>query len=138
MNKHDNLAIAEEFIKSLEAFDNTALSKLVTDDFTWQVVSPSFGAKPQLGKGFSEIAMKMQGAQFIPGALTFEIVRTAVDGGSVVLEVNTSGTTKKGRTYNNWYIHWFEMQDGKIKLWREHVDTKYLMDTFYAESVVSG
>jgi ketosteroid isomerase-like protein len=133
MTTSDNLAVVKQFVQALAACEKDKMVALIADDFIWQVPAPSLGAEPQSGLGVPEILVATLSAIFEPGALNLGVVRSAVDGDTVVLEVNGTAITKTGVHYDNWYVLWFELDNGKIKLFREHVDTKYVMDTLLAE-----
>jgi ketosteroid isomerase-like protein len=129
MSNSDNLAVIQKFNDALAAFDGGTAASVLADNAEWLIVGPSMGAEPVRGAALAEGVAANLSAMFAPGSLKFNIVRSVVDGNTVVIEFNVTGTTNTGIDYNNWYVNWYELENGKIKLWREHLDTKYAMDT---------
>ncbi len=129
MSNQSNLELVKQFVDAAGQQDKETLLTLVSDDFEWTVPAPSFGMAPNYGAAAIDALLAVLGGSFAPGEWRSEIVRTAVDGSSVVLEVHVTAKSKTGKQYDNWYVHWFELKDNLITLWREHSDTKHAMDT---------
>ena len=58
------------------------------------------------------------------GEAKFEELNAISVRDSVVLEVKVIARTKSGNQYEILYVHWFELEAGKVSQCREHVDTK--------------
>jgi len=48
----------------------------------------------------------------------------------VAVEAESYAELHNGRLYRNSYHFLFELEDGKIKLIREYLDTQHVIDTF--------
>ena len=127
MSDRVNEEVAKRFFLSMIEGDQDTALAMITEGFEFCLVPKSLGKEPEYGA--AAIKSKLEGRKgLFEGKLKAEITRLACDGDTVVLEVNIIGKTTKGKIYDNWYIHWFELKDGKIALWRQHVDTKYAID----------
>ena len=65
-----------------------------------------------------------------PAGVTVTLHRVIVEGEDVVAEVETHGTRRDGRLYNNRYAQLFVVRDGKIIGRREYMDTIHANDLF--------
>jgi ketosteroid isomerase-like protein len=128
MGKSENLAVAEAFLAAVANKDADAMRALMNEDLEWLIVSPTMGSEPQHGTTVADMLCERLRGTF--ASIDIEIVRAVVDGEAVVIEAHALGEGNKGEKYDNWYIHWFEINNGKVSLWREHLDTKRIFDTF--------
>jgi ketosteroid isomerase-like protein len=61
--------------------------------------------------------------KLFPDGADFEFTKVVADGDTVVFEQRMRARTVNGRSYDNRYCFVFEMQDGKVKVIREYMDT---------------
>ena len=134
MSNGSNPAIARQFFSALQAGDRDQLVSLICDEFEWTVVARSLDFGTQ--RGVSAIDTILEGIRgtFRPGSVQMKVVRSACEGNSVVLEIYTTATTQAGTAYDNWYVNWLELKDGKVLRWSEYTDTKYATDLLSGET----
>lgn len=122
----ENLQVARRLLASLLSADKDQAIGLITEDFEMSL-PVSVSTRPISGFGafgkYVEAATKV----FVDGAVFEEINAVSVRD-TVVLEVKVIGRARSGRQYENLYVHWFELEAGKVSRWREHVDTKRAME----------
>ncbi|MAC36176.1 MAG: hypothetical protein CME47_01710 [Halieaceae bacterium] len=122
----ENLQVAKRLLASLLSADKDQAIGLITEDFEMSL-PVSVSTRPISGIGafgkYVEAATKV----FVDGAVFEEINAVSVRD-TVVLEVKVIGRARSGRQYENLYVHWFELEAGKVSRWREHVDTKRAME----------
>ena len=53
-----------------------------------------------------------------------------IAGDRVVVEAEGYMTLKDGRIYNNHYVYWFDLRDGKIVQAREFMDTQHVIEVY--------
>ena len=125
MQISDNLTVAEDFFAAFEKGDESKLLGLIHEDFTWIVPAPSLDLPPVKGEKAIKAVLAQIGNTLKAGTVRTNIVRTASQNETVVLEINITGETLNGKRYDNWYVHWLEFKDGLVIEWREHVDTMH-------------
>ena len=122
----ENLQVARRLLASLLSADKDQAIGLSTEDFEMSLpVSVSTRPISSIGAfgKYVEAATKV----FVDGAV-FEEINAVSGRDTVVLEVKVIGRARSGRQYENLYVHWFELEAGKVSRWREHVDTKRAME----------
>ena len=120
--EEENLQIVKNLLTSLLSADKEKALGLINENFEMSLpvsVSPRpISGVVAFGK-YVEAAAKV----FAEGVIFEEIGAVSV-GDTVVLEVKIIGRARSGRQYENLYVHWFELEAGKVSRWREYVDTK--------------
>ncbi len=124
--EEENLQIVKNLLASLLSADKEKALGLINENFEMSLpvsVSPRpISGVVAFGK-YVEAAAKV----FAEGVIFEEIGAVSV-GDTVVLEVKIIGRARSGRQYENLYVHWFELEAGKVSRWREYVDTKRAME----------
>ena len=124
--EEENLRIAKNLLTSLLSANKNQALGLINENFEMSLpvsVSPRpISGVVAFGK-YVEAAAKV----FAEGVIFEEIGAVSV-GDTVVLEVKIIGRARSGRQYENLYVHWFELEAGKVSRWREYVDTKRAME----------
>ena len=64
--------------------------------------------------------------------MTIEIQSMIAEGENVACEFTLQATTAKGKPYKNYYHFAFEVEAGRIRRVREHLDTRYAHDAFHS------
>ena len=112
------------------------LVAVVNDDSVWANASTSEPTTAGLADslltewGFSLLvlgllmAMAMVGAAF-PGGLEFTIVAMTCEGERIAIEAESDGVAASGRPYHNQYHFLMEVRDGKIRRFKEYMDTMH-------------
>jgi ketosteroid isomerase-like protein len=122
----ENLQVARRLLASLLSADKDQAIGLITEDFEMSL-PVSVSTRPISGIGAFEKYVEAATKVFVDGAVFEEINAVSVRD-TVVLEVKVIGRARSGRQYENLYVHWFELEAGKVSRWREHVDTKRAME----------
>ena len=122
----ENLQVARRLLASLLSADKDQAIGLITEDFEMSL-PVSVSTRPISGIGAFGKYVEAATTVFVDGAVFEEINAVSVRD-TVVLEVKVIGRARSGRQYENLYVHWFELEAGKVSRWREHVDTKRAME----------
>jgi ketosteroid isomerase-like protein len=118
------LEVAEKFMSRLAGDLLGAIDDYGADDLTWQFPPSLIGGVVWSGKARILKRMAPVLANFQPG--TMRIVQrkaTVHSGNDVVCEFDLEGVTAAGAKYENTYVFFFEVVDGKIAGVREYMDT---------------
>lgn len=137
MSDAHNQQQAQGFFAALARADKQALLAVFASNISWVV--PKTAVPPYAGThhGAEHIADMMLGSMqhtFVEGSLNYAILLWLSGPERVMAEVNLTGTTRDGRTYDNFYVFIFEMEGGLITQIREHVDTAYATRFFGAKT----
>lgn len=128
MNDSSQLATARQFFSALQAGDRDELVSLIRDDFEWTVAARFLDLGPQRGVAAIDTILAGIAGTFREGSVRMKAVRSVCEGNSVVLEIHTTATTLAGTAYDNRYLNWIELKNGKVHRWSEYTDTKYIAD----------
>ncbi len=110
----DNAAIVVRFLEALQAQDFDTFESLVADDLVYQNVGlPTIRGGRRVGR----LMRRME------GKVDFEVKfhRNVVDG-STVLNERTDAIVLGPLRLQFWVCGVFEIQDGRITLWRDYFD----------------
>jgi ketosteroid isomerase-like protein len=134
MSPEQNKQAVREFLAASARHDADLLSSLMTDDATYWVqgkphlFSPAgHKTKKQIIDYFKTPSMFKDGLVQSFGAFTAEDDRVAA-------EVEVTGITPNGKTYNNTYHYLFVFRGSKIAGVREYLDTQHAAEVFLAQS----
>jgi len=117
-----NLGVARKLLTSLMSADKDQAITLINENF---VMSLPVSVSPKPISGTRSFGRYVEAAtQVFVGEAKIEELSAVSVGDTVVLEVKVIARTKSGNQYENLYVHWFELEAGKVSRWREHVDTK--------------
>ena len=122
----ENLQVAKRLLTSLLNADKDQAIGLLNEKFE-MMLPVSVSPRPICGIGAFGKYVEAAAKVFVDGAV-FEEINAVTLRDTVVLEVKVIGRAKSGRQYENLYVHWFELEAGKVSRWREHVDTKRAME----------
>ena len=128
MSGPSKAAIVDAYMNAIRNADVSAFEALLAPDFTLTMPQPSFSAR-----GTMDRAQAIELLTTVP-AMSMEISTLRTTNTNVienatdyVVEVNSRAKLKSGADYDNMYMVWFRIIDGKIKWCREHMDTSYAM-----------
>jgi ketosteroid isomerase-like protein len=110
--------------------DPERIRQVFTEDATW-IAPPENATALALGMSADDLTtvdgivrlMTREFRKLFPDGADFEFTKVLADGDTVVFEQRMRATTVGGRSYDNRYCWVFEMQDGKVKVIREYMDT---------------
>lgn len=111
----DNIRAVEDFLNALQAEDFDTVDELLHDNLVYENVGFS---RIRGGRKTTALLSKMQ------GRIGFEVKihRIAADG-SVVLTERTDALILGPLRLQFWVCGTFELQDGRITLWRDYFDS---------------
>jgi ketosteroid isomerase-like protein len=121
----------EVVLKYLEAFrtwDPEQYGQYLTDDPVYHV-----GQSAHQGReGFAQVAR--YGTELYPNGTNAEIEAIIAEGDSVAARLVMRAVTNKGEDYENTYLLWFELEDGRIARQWEILDFRYAAEKFLPPS----
>jgi ketosteroid isomerase-like protein len=127
-----NKAVAARLFERFTAGDLPGVLDLLTEDATWWLPGkpgqlPVVGTrtKAQMARLFQAMLDRLE------GPLRMTIKGGIAEGDKVAMEVESLGTLKNGRTYNQEYHMLITVRDGKISAVREYLDTLHVQSVWY-------
>ncbi|WP_338889210.1 nuclear transport factor 2 family protein [Rhodococcus sovatensis] len=127
---HENEMVVRRFLTALETLNVPTISDLVTDDIRWKVpgtlaISGNYDGKSAFVDGFLAGAA----ALFQAGSLAFDIRHITAVGDVVIAEyVGTGTSASTGAAYRNEYCVYFGLNNGRIGVVREYLDTAHVAE----------
>jgi ketosteroid isomerase-like protein len=102
-----NHAIVRKFIQAMS--DGNITDELVTDDFTvWIVAADQICEKDPYVNGISNLP------KVFPNKLAFTIHSLTAEDDRVIAHFSGDGITTDGKRYQNDYLYFFKIRDGKV------------------------
>jgi len=71
--------------------------------------------------------------EMFPNGMTLTPKEMTAEADRIAVEAETYGKHVSGKIYNNFFHFKLVIQDGKIKEWKEYMDTKHASQTFFGE-----
>ncbi|HTJ64863.1 MAG TPA: nuclear transport factor 2 family protein [Alphaproteobacteria bacterium] len=127
-----NKALVRAFFALMNSGDPVKMARavdLLADDATYWIP----GDWPNAGTFDKAALAKMVevATDIFSGPLEIDIHGVTAEGERVAVEMESHGTFKDGRPYNNTY-HWlFVVRDGRIRNIKEYTDTAYANRAYY-------
>ena len=128
----ENKRIAHAFFDALGRGDRARLEALCSPDLEWSVPQAAVlhaGTHRGAAKVFDRM-LSAAGDAFVRGSQKLALELVAAEGAAVFVEARVRAEGTNGRDYENAYVFVFEIEDGRIRKLREHVDTRYAADFF--------
>ena len=124
----DARATFAQLFPAMLAKDRAALAELIHADVTWHL-PPFAKAEPKRGRAAAiEFLCTAGDAFYQPGSLALTPEVQALEGDRAVLVGWMTGTTLRGKRYENRYAFAMRFRDGQvIEAW-ELLDSKWLLD----------
>ena len=118
----DNKRITRRFFECLSQGDTKSVLDLYADDATvWTAGSLAFSGR----RSKQEVAPLMEGIlSAFPEGLRFTIHGMTVEGDRVAVEAESHGRHASGKLYNNLYHFLLVVRGGKVREFKEYLDTK--------------
>lgn len=121
-DEEQNLAVVRRLLAYMLNGDIEQATGLINEDFELAIPLSAGGRTFRGREGFGKFVGGV--GKMFDGGAKFEELRSVAIGDTVVLEVKALGQLHSGKQYENMYVHWFELKEGKVSRWREHADTK--------------
>ena len=133
--EHAPRQTAETFFAHLSANELDRAMDLLSEDSTvWIATMPAGSPGPEHTgttvpkPAFADMMAKSQ--QLAPAGMQFTIHRCLADQTEVAMELESRADLADGRLYNNRYVFWLRVEEGRITELREYFDSKYANDFF--------
>lgn len=133
MSLEANKQLARRFFERLDARDVPGALDVLSDDVRYWIlgrrdVIPSAGdhTKERLARIFDSMMSQLE------SGLDVTVKDVIAEGDRVALEVESRGTLKNGRIYNNQYHFWMRIRDDRVVEVHEYLDTQHVIATWYA------
>lgn len=123
-----NRDVVLEYLKVFRTWDPAQYERFLTDDPVYRV-----GETEHRGKeGFARVAR--YGAELYPNGTSPEIQGVVAEGDSVAVRMVMRAVTNKGVDYENTYLLWFDLDDGRIAAQWEIMDFRVTAEKFVSPS----
>jgi ketosteroid isomerase-like protein len=131
-----NRQITREFFAALSSGDVAKLALLYAEDFEiWTAGTLPFSGTR--GKAEALAGMDFVASLF-PEGLRLEILAMTAEGERVAVEAESHGIHASGRPYHNQYHFLVVIRDGKIRRFKEYMDTMHADDVLVKGSQATG
>ncbi|MED5622002.1 nuclear transport factor 2 family protein [Ideonella sp. BN130291] len=128
----DNKQLAASFFARFDANDIDGALATLADDATWWLAGkpdqlPGTGtlSKEQIARVFRRMTAQLE------DGLRMRVKHMVAEGDTVALEVQSHGTLKNGRVYDNEYHTVMRVRDGRICEVREYYDSLHVFHVWY-------
>ncbi len=123
MSIEENKKLARQFFEDLSRGDGAAVLDAYADDATlWTAGSLPFSGRHTLEE-VGPLMAEILGA--FPSGLRFTIQGITAEGDRVAVEAESHGQHASGRLYHNQYHFLMRFRDGKIREFKEYLDTMH-------------
>jgi uncharacterized protein len=133
MSIEQHKQIASSFCERFSAGDIQGVLDTLSDDVDYWIlgrrdVIPSSGQrdKARITRVFNAMCERLE------GNLRMTVKSAIAEGDRVAMEVESYGTLKNGRIYNNQYHMMMRIDGGKIVEVHEYLDTQHVLATWYS------
>ena len=131
-----NKEIAREFFAAMSRADVAKLDELYGEDFEiWTAGTLPFSGTR--GKADALAGMDFVASLF-PKGIRFEIRAMTAEGERVAVEAESFGTHASGLPYHNTYHFLVVIRDGKIRRFKEYMDTMHADEVLVKASAASA
>lgn len=122
--------LVERAIGAIGDLDIEAVSALLADDFVLELPFRADGG-PRCMESDQAVAF-MRALPTLLARMNFHdvVVHGAVPTGEIVAEYRSDGVTHSGRPYQNRYVSFITVRDGRIARWREFFDPTVVKSAF--------
>jgi uncharacterized protein len=130
MSTEENKRIVRQFFTCLSRGDTRAVLDLYADDATvWTAGSLAFSGR----RTKQEVAPLMEGILgAFPEGLRFTLHAMTAEGDRVAVEAESHGRHVSGKIYNNLYHFLLVVRDGKVREFKEYLDTQLAHEVLIA------
>ncbi len=129
--KNANEQLALDFFAALSTGDLDNLRPFLDENSVWEpMVKDIPGAGRYQGNQIIDDFLAPVRGMFAPGDPKVHVENIFSDGDMVCVESYSDGKLADGRTYMNTYCWTFRMNNGKIGLMREYMDSHYVATLF--------
>ena len=121
---HDDREVVTRYLEVFRTWDPAQYEVFLTEEPVYHV-----GQTEHRGRaGFAQVAR--YGAELYPNGTNPEIEAMIAEGDAVAVRLVMRAVTNKGEDYENTYLLWFDLEDGKIARQWEILDFRYAGEKF--------
>jgi uncharacterized protein len=106
------------------------IGKFLSDDSSWWVSGTVEGISGTYNKAETLALLEQVTQVYKTGALKIVPSNMIAEGNRVAVEAESYAELHNGKIYNNFYHYVFDLEGGKIKSFKEYMDTQHVRDTF--------
>jgi len=129
--KNANEQLALDFFEALSSGDLDRLRPFLDENSVWEpMVKDIPGAGRYQGNAIIDEFLAPVRGMFAPGDPKVHVENIFSDGDYVAVESYSDGKLQDGRPYHNRYCWTFRVENGKIGLLREYMDSHYVATLF--------
>ncbi len=132
MDTAQSRQIAIRFFERLDANDIPGALDTLSDDVSYWIagrreVIPTAGThdKTRMARIFNAMMEQLE------NGMRMTVKSAIAEGDRVALQVESLGTLRNGRVYNNQYHMLMRIADGRIVEVHEYLDTQHVLETWY-------
>jgi len=118
--------LAQRFLAATRAADREELLRIFHPDLVWRIpvgAIPPFGGTHRGAERVAGMMLDSLAGTFVPGSIRHRVRLVLSDERHVMMELELRARARDGREYENAYVFVFEVEGGRIREFREHVDT---------------
>lgn len=121
----DNKALARKLVEALGRLDTEEFLGYLSEDVSFETPGqfPAAGVKTKAEVAREFPAMK----EILPNGLEFTILTMTAEDDRVHVELAGKSRTSDGRDYNNRYHYALVIRDGKVRSFRDYMDSDLVM-----------
>jgi ketosteroid isomerase-like protein len=125
---HKERAVA--FVMQMNAPDPAVLAELIGDDFEFEFMMRTPGAKVQKHDDFLKWFPKIMQSWF-PNGLNMKVLTIVAEGPHVAIQAEADTIAGNGKRYANRYHFYVRFEGERIVQAREYNDTNHVRETFF-------
>lgn len=125
-----NAALVRQVLDRVGALEVEAALELVTDDLVIELPFRGDGGPRRMEGQAASDFIRSLAALFERLPFREVVVHGELPSGEVVAEYRSEGVTRAGRAYDNAYVGFFAVRDGRIARWREYFDPNVVAVAF--------
>jgi ketosteroid isomerase-like protein len=110
--------------------DVEAVTALLADDFVLELPFRADGGPRRMDSDQARAFIRAMPTLLAEMPFHDVVVHGALSSGEIVAEYRSDGVTRSGRPYQNRYVAFFTVLDGRIARWREFFDPTAVTSAF--------
>jgi len=132
MNLNEQKERALEFLRTLDKPDPAVLSRLVNDNFEFELMGALPGVKPMRGKDVFVANMPKTLKAMFPNGLNLKLHTVIGEGPHVAVQAESNTVAGNGKKYANRYHFYFLFEGDRISQVREYNDVNLVREVFFS------
>lgn len=129
-----NKTLITQFFAAMSTGKVDRIGEFLAEDAAWWVSGTIDGISGTYTKAETLELLGQVVGVYKDGALHITPTSMIAEGQRVAVEAESYAELHNGKVYNNLYHFVFDIEDGKIKSFKEYMDTQHVVDTFVSEA----